>query len=264
MAAPRRRPGRQDARNHVSFEQILGIHFFNGTAAKAVALMTEQGGLLVAPSGTCFERFQFDANYRRAILTADLVLPDSGFMVLLWRILRRGKLRRVSGLRYFRQLLAAPAFETRQTFWVLPNERARERLLAWASAKGLTVAAESCYVAPMFGLSVQDDQLLGMLNEQNPTNIVIGLGAGAQEKLGWFLREYAAERRAIYCIGAALGFITGDQRGIPEWADRLYLGWLLRLARSPKLFFRRLWLAHGLPGLIARYGEQLPPLRAPE
>jgi len=68
-------------------EQILGIHFFNGAVNQAVTQMCERGGLLVAPSGTCFERFCRDEAYRRAIISADVVLADSGFMVLLWRLI---------------------------------------------------------------------------------------------------------------------------------------------------------------------------------
>ena len=72
----------------IETEQILGIRFFKGTANEAVMQMSQNGGLLVAPSGTCFERFLEDENYRRAITTADAALPDSGLMVLLWRRLR--------------------------------------------------------------------------------------------------------------------------------------------------------------------------------
>ncbi len=55
-------------------EQILGIRFFNGAVNQAVTQMCERGGLLVAPSGTCFERFCRDEAYRRAIISADVVL----------------------------------------------------------------------------------------------------------------------------------------------------------------------------------------------
>jgi hypothetical protein len=33
------------------------------------------------------------------------VVPDSGLMVLLWRLLRHEKIRRISGLKYVQQLL---------------------------------------------------------------------------------------------------------------------------------------------------------------
>ena len=87
-----------------STRQILGIKFFNGDVDQAVALMVRHGGFLVAPSGTCFTRLQEDEPYRRAMLAADLAIADSSLMVLTWRLLRREKIRRVSGLRYLQYL----------------------------------------------------------------------------------------------------------------------------------------------------------------
>src|SRR5205823_7761116 len=118
-----------------------------------------------------------------------------------------------------------------------------------------------CYIAPIYGASVDDAELVAKLNGTQPRHIVVGIGAGAQEKLGWYLREHASYRPAIHCIGGALGFITGDQSSIPDWADRLYLGWFLRLLTQPRRFIPRLWRARGLPWLIWKYGENLPPLR---
>ena len=45
------------------------------------------------------------------------------------------------------------------------------------------------------------------------------------------------------------------------WADRFYLGWLLRLFRQPRIFGPRYLSAFKLPLLIFRYRENLPPLR---
>ena len=66
---------RESAQNYLS-QQILGIKFFNGDVDKAVAFMFAQGGLLVAPSGTCFVRLRDDESYRRAMLGADLAIAD--------------------------------------------------------------------------------------------------------------------------------------------------------------------------------------------
>jgi UDP-N-acetyl-D-mannosaminuronic acid transferase (WecB/TagA/CpsF family) len=79
-----------------------------------------------------------------------------------------------------------------------------------------------------------------------------------------YLRDQLTFRPAIHCLGAALGFVTGDQKPIPRWADRLYLGWLLRLARNPPLYFRRFAVARELPGLIRSYGAELPAMRKVE
>ncbi len=111
-------------------EQILGIPFFCGTAQEAVAQISQGGGLLVAPSGTCFERFVQDEEYRRAILTADLTLPDSGAMVALWRTLAGRQIPRISGLAYLKALLET--VDLRDVLWVLPHERAQAQLIAWS------------------------------------------------------------------------------------------------------------------------------------
>jgi len=95
---------------------------------------------------------------------------------------------------------------------------------------------------------------------QPPGHVIIGIGGGVQEKLGLFLKENSRTKPAIHCIGAALAFLTGDQAPIPMWADRLYLGWLLRLLRQPRVFGPRYVSAARLPLLIFRYRETLPPL----
>lgn len=246
-------------------QQILGLRFFQGTAAEAAEHACANGGVIVAPSGTCFTRLQEDPIYRAAMLSADTVLPDSGFMVLLWRLIRREQTSRISGLAYFRALIPALARGERETtFWVLPNERAQTKLLSWARGQQIPVSAATSYIAPMYGVDAQDPELVRMIEQQRPDHIVVALSGGVQEKLGTYLRESLSYRPAIHCIGAALGFVTGDQKPIPEWADRLYAGWFLRLARNPRLYFRRFAVARHLPGLIKRYGSGLPPLRKVE
>lgn len=242
-------------------EQILGIPFFNGGAEQAISHVIAHGGLVVAPSGTCFDRFLRDGTYREAILHADLVLPDSGFMVVLWRLLHARKVRRVSGLAYLQALLHQDRFRRASLLWVLPNERARDRLLAWARDANVSIAEEDTYVAPLYGTAAIDLKLLGRIRKRTPAHVIIGIGAGAQEKLGHFLREEAGGTLGIHCIGGALGFVTGDQVAIPGWADRFFLGWLLRFLAQPRVFIPRLWQARVLPGLVLRYRERLPPLR---
>lgn len=238
--------------NSLPTEQILGLPFLNGSVAEAVDYATRSGGLVVAPSGTCFDRLQKDAEYREAVSTADLVLPDSGLFVSLCRLLRRINLTRISGLAYLKHLIGNDAFRAARTCWVLPHEAAREKLLAWAGVAGLPITAADCYVAPIYSSHVQDDALVAMLRDRAARHVIIAIGAGAQEKLGWYLREHLGRALTIHCIGGALGFLTGDQVAIPGWADRLYLGWFFRLLANPRVFIPRLWNARVLPALLIR------------
>jgi N-acetylglucosaminyldiphosphoundecaprenol N-acetyl-beta-D-mannosaminyltransferase len=242
--------------------QILGISFFNGDVDEALASMDRRGGFLIAPSGTCFARLREDERYRRAVLAADLAIADSGLMVLLWRLLRREKIGRISGLKYLKHLLRKSKGKgAGEVFWVLPSERARRKLFEWSRREAFPIASKNCYVAPRYGLEIEDRNLLSLLEQNRPSHVIIAIGSGAQEKLGYYLRENSSYRPAIHCVGAALGFVTGDQITIPDWADRLYLGWLLRLMTQPRRFIPRLIRGCELPSLIWKYGERLPPMR---
>jgi len=242
--------------------QILGIQFFNGDVDEAVQSTTRRGGFMIAPSGTCFARLREDEIYRRAVLAADLAIADSGFMVTLWRIFRGENVERISGLKYLKHLLAQlEANGTTDVLWILPTEMAQQKLFDWPRREAFSINSESSYVAPQYGLEVEDRNLLAITEQHRPAHVIIAIGSGAQEKLGHYLRENLSYRPAIHCIGAALGFITGDQVAIPEWADRFYLGWFFRLLAQPRVFIPRLSRALELPWLIWKYAEKLPPMR---
>ena len=241
--------------------QILGIRFFKGDVDEAVASMFQHGGFLVAPSGTCFARLREDESYRRAVLAADLAIADSGLMVALWRLLQRAKVQRISGLKYLKHLLGNLKGEGTEVFWVFPSARARQKFFDWSRREALSIKRENCYVAPRYAMDVEDRDLLALIEQQHPAHVIIAIGSGAQEKLGYYLRENLSYRPAIHCIGAALGFLTGDQPAIPDWADRFYLGWLWRLVAHPSVFIPRLSRAVELPWLIWKYGEKSPPTR---
>jgi len=264
------------------WQRILGVRFFDGAAPDAVDYITCVGGYTVVPAAPALVKIENDPAYRRALVEADLAIADSGFMVLLWRLLRRRTIARISGLKYLRILLANPRLHERgNIFLVLPHESSLEKALAWLRHEGFEIASDDCYIAPMYfsrshgsvsreerervsqrrGYSIDDDTLVAIIEARKPKHVIVGIGGGTQEKLGLYLREHLSYRPAIHCIGAALAFLTGDQKPIPMWADRMYLGWFLRLARAPHHYARRFAPAFRLPGMIWRYGSELPEIK---
>jgi UDP-N-acetyl-D-mannosaminuronic acid transferase (WecB/TagA/CpsF family) len=242
--------------------RILGLTFLNGSAHDAVERVSRTGGVLTVPAAPALVRLRQDPTYRQAMLSADYAIPDSGLMVLAWRILKGEKLARVSGLVYLRELVHQPEFrESCAVFFVLPSEEAQRKLLAWASANHIRVSEEDCYVAPRYALELEDPALVEGLTGKRPRHVIIAIGNGPQEKLGVYLRDRLEYRPAFHCIGAALGFLTGDQVAIPDWADRIYLGWLLRLLAQPRIFIPRLARAAAVPWMILKWKEKLPPLK---
>jgi exopolysaccharide biosynthesis WecB/TagA/CpsF family protein len=244
-----------------SIEVILGVHFFNGTVEEAVETMSANGGLLAVPAAPALVKLSEDEHYRRALTSADMVIADSGAMVLLWKILTGRSVERISGLKFLKRLVPRLASHPdERVLWIVPTEHAHKKTIAWLRSMNLTASADF-YIAPRYAAQVRDDALVAKIDNHPPTHVVVGIGGGVQEKLGLFLKENLRARPAIHCIGAALAFLTGDQPPIPMWADRFYLGWLLRLLRQPRIFGPRYISALRLPGLLLRYGRNLPPLR---
>jgi UDP-N-acetyl-D-mannosaminuronic acid transferase (WecB/TagA/CpsF family) len=242
-----------------NFRTILGIRFFAGPADEAVRLGL-QGGLVVVPSAPVLVTMVDDAQTREALLHSALALTDSGLMVLLWNWMRGDRVRRVSGLEYLHLMLKKPELaEPGATFWIMPNEQAMNRCLAWLTRQGYQVQSDSFYLAPFYGQgALRDEKLLDTIERLRPRQIFTAVGGGVQERLGYYLQENLSYRPGIHCIGAAIGFLTGDQVHIPLWADAWRIGWLFRVLAAPHRFLPRYWKALRLIPLLRRYQERLP------
>jgi UDP-N-acetyl-D-mannosaminuronic acid transferase (WecB/TagA/CpsF family) len=241
------------------FQQILGVRFFVGDAQGAIDEVSKSGGLVVVPAAPALKNLAADKGYREALLGADFAIADSAFMVLLWNLIDSNRIPKLSGLKYLRALIDDPSFrEAGSTFWVMPTPAAARRNLTWLRGNGMTVANEDVYLAPLYGATISDEELLARLEERKPRHIVLGVGGGTQERLGLYLKQHLSYRPAIHCIGAAIAFLSGDQVKIPVWADTLGLGWLYRSVADPKRFVPRYWDARHLAPLLLKYRDRLP------
>ena len=219
----------------------------------------KNGGLLVVPAAPALKNLPHDAAYREALLEADLVITDSAFMVLIWNYLQHDSIRRVSGLEYLSALLKQESFcEPQSSFWIMANRRSAQINCAWLRRRGINLSPEDIYMAPLYGKTVHDPVLLERIRERRPKHIVVTIGGGTQERLGLYLRHELGYSPSIHCVGAAIAFLSGDQVHIPLWADRMYLGWLLRCLSDPRQYLPRYWEARKLFSLMLRHGSSLP------
>jgi UDP-N-acetyl-D-mannosaminuronic acid transferase (WecB/TagA/CpsF family) len=247
------------APDETHYRRILGVRFFVGDAPEAVELGARPG-LVVVPAAPALMELSRDSGYREALLESDLAITDSGFLVLLWKAMTLDSIHRVSGLEYLKLLLARPEFrEPGAALWVMPSKESLHRNLDWLRSKGYPYKEEDCYVAPKYGAGpINDEVLIKLVNERNPRHIIICIGGGTQEKLGLYIKKQCAVRPSIHCIGAAIGFLSGDQVKIPDWADQWILGWLFRCASDPKRYIPRYAKALKLPLVLWKYRDRMP------
>jgi N-acetylglucosaminyldiphosphoundecaprenol N-acetyl-beta-D-mannosaminyltransferase len=226
------------------------------------------GGLIVAPSAPVLLGLENDPIQRAAVRGSTLAITDSGLMVLLWKLLTGEEATRVSGLEYLRLLIEQPQLRgSGASFWVMPHQKAMEHNLRWLQKRGISVTADDCYIAPRYipdeNGRITDAELVAAVCSRRPPHVILGLGGGVQEKLGAELLSQLDYRPSVHCIGAAIGFLSGEQARIPMWADRCKLGWLFRCIDNPSRFIPRYWEARKLIGLMLQYHGRLPDSGSP-
>jgi len=242
-------------------EYALGIEFFRGELSDACTL-AHRGGLITAPSGPGLAQDLCNcAEYRRALVQSDLVLPDSGLLCLWKKWVEGFELPRISGLVFLEAILNRIDWEKESVFWVMPDEVQARANISWIQKRyERDIIDADCYIAPRYKSlgKLIDEDLATKIEKRKPSAVFIQVGGGVQERLGLYLKETLTFSPSIYCTGAALAFLSGQQVRIPKWVDHFYMGWLLRCLDNPSVFFPRYFKAFRLLALLARHGHDSP------
>lgn len=226
--------------NRLHYIKIINILFLNGDYDTAYKRLNK-GELMVVPSGPGLATMGEDLRYTEAVQNADFAIPDSGYMVLLLKLLKGIKIKKLSGYEFLSQFLKED-FKENYLFLVDPNKEESEINNIYLNKIGIPITNSYHYIAPMYGESkIQDQILLDKLNflENKPKYIMINLGSNVQEPLGYYLKKNLNYKPGIICAGAAISFITGSQANISPLVDRIGLGWLWRCISRPSVFIPR-------------------------
>ncbi len=229
------------------------------TEAEVVAVVREalahgRGGRIVTPNIDILRRAQRDAECRRHLDDADLIVADG--MPLIWASKLSGSPlpERVAGSSLIWSLSAGLGLDGRSIF-VLGGTpaadeatadgatRAADRLLS--ECPGLRLAGTVC---PPFGFD-EDPLTYGdvcaKVIDARPDLVFVGLGYPKQERVISRLRSSLPETWFIGC-GAAVNFVAGDVERAPRWMQRTGLEWAHRLGTEPRRLAGR-YLKHDAP-----------------
>lgn len=216
------------------------IKFLNISYQK-LKIIFKNNGLYVFPSGPGLSSINKDKAYHHALINSDYVFFDSGFFVILLRILKNIKVKKLSGYLFVKFLLSyLKKNNSKSIFLIDPNKNYSFNNQKLILKQGLLKKNINFYIAPIYNSSnIKDKTLLKKINFYKPEIILINIGGGTQEILGLFLKNNIKYSAKIICTGAAISFFTGDQAPINNLIDRLYLGWLIRLIFNPLTFLKR-------------------------
>ena len=233
---------------------IFNIPFLSGRY-HSIVKQFKKGGLMVVPSGPGLATIGTDLTYTKAVQNSDFALPDSGYMVLLVRIIKSIKIKKNSGYKFLKTFLENEKFTIKDLFFINPSLKESELNRKYLNSIGVPLDENYQYVSPIYNRDdISDIKLINILNglKKRPKYIIINLGSGVQEPLGYYLKQKLKYKPGILCSGAAIAFLTGAQATISPLIDKIGLGWVWRSIWYPKIFIPRYFKAFKLFFLILK------------
>lgn len=216
-----------------------GIHFKN-YGKNEIDKLFDQNGLIVLPSGPGLSIINIDKIYLKALRNSDQVLFDSGYFVLLLKFLKNVSVKKLSGYLFFTHLVKhLQKKKFKKLLSIDPNHKLSKNNNNFFVKKGLDKKKIIHYIAPKYNtLKLIDLKLLSLIKKNKPDHIIINIGGGVQEILGYYLKRKFNNKIKIFCTGAAISYFTGDQAPLSKFLDNYYIGWLIRIFYNPFLLFR--------------------------
>ena len=216
-----------------------GIHFKN-YGKNDIDKLFNHNGLIVLPSGPGLSCINKDKIYLQALRNSDRVLLDSGYFVLLLKILKNISVTKLSGYLFFTHLIKhLQRKKFKKLLSIDPNNKFSKNNNNFFLKKGLNNNKIIHYIAPKYNtLKLFDLKLIRFIKKNKPDYIIINIGGGVQEILGYYLKRKFNNKIKIFCTGAAISYFTGDQAPLSKFLDNYYIGWLIRILYNPSLLVR--------------------------
>ena len=223
--------------NKIKKIKIFDIIFIDANYNYLKKLL-DKGGLLVAPSGPGLASIKNDIKYYHSLKNANIVLFDSGYLCLLLKIIKNINVKKFSGPLFLKKFLSSLKNNKEKIFLIDPSESESNANKKYF--KKLNINKIYQYVSPIYKKDkIFDIKLLNRIKKIRPKYIIINLGGNVQEVLGYYLKKNLNYKPSIICTGAAIAFLTKKQAQIPDFLDKLHLGWMVRCIFNPLKFIPR-------------------------
>jgi N-acetylglucosaminyldiphosphoundecaprenol N-acetyl-beta-D-mannosaminyltransferase len=178
-----------------------------------------------------------DSDFRRALDSADLVVPDGMPLVWLGRWHRHPLKRRVYGPELMETFCRETGATYRHFFYGGGTGIAERLADSLHQRYGIIVAGTYC--PPFRPLTKEEQREIELyVKKVSPNVLWVGLSTPKQEKWMHQNRNQLSVQ-VMLGVGAAFDFNSGRTRQAPAWMRENGLEWLFRLLTDPRRLWRR-------------------------
>ncbi len=235
--------------------EVLGVPVDCVSPDDAVARCAEmarsgRGGQVVTVNPEMVLACKDDPELMQAISGAELVVPDGIGIVLGLRILGYNVPDRVPGIELAEALMGQAAEASQGVFLVgaKPGVAAEAGRRMGLKLPGLRIAGVKHGYFSADGDGQTEDEVLEAIKAACPAYVLVGLGAGKQEKWIARVRQACAPGAVWVGIGGSFDVMSGTLKRAPVAWQRVGLEWAYRLIQEPS----RLGRMAALPVFAAR------------
>lgn len=217
---------------------VMGIPFDNVTMDGALTLafsyMTEgKQALAVTPNAEILQLCLTDGETEKAILSADIILPDGEGALWAAKKLGTPLTQKVAGVD-FGMNCAERAAELGYSLFLLGGKEGVAEKAACELQKrfpSLTIAGTQNGYFEKSG--DENEFIINKINASGADILYVCLGAPSQEKWVYANREKIKTPHLIACLGGSLDVYAGTAKRAPRLFIQLKLEWFYRLIREP-------------------------------
>jgi len=243
--------------------RLLNVDVDDVTMAEVLESFRE--GLLLTLHVDMIMKLQRDRSFYDILPQFDLVTCDSQILYLAARLLGTPVRERVSGSDFFPLFCARHRDDPGVTVFICGGapgvaEVARERVNAGAGRE-MVVGTDSP-PADYDRRPEELDRMVARINASRATTLLVGLGAGRQEKFIVQNRHRLPHVKLFLPLGGTIDYLAGTLKRPPAWVTACGLEWLYRLLLEPRQRWHR-YLVHQPPVLLHLARQRLGRYRDP-
>ena len=231
--------------------EIMGLPFDNVNLTEAVSLAFSfinagKQALLVTPNAEITELCLANSEVKRAVLSADIVLPDGEGVLWAAKKLAKPLKAKVAGVDFGFECVRRACAEGKSLFLLGGKNGTAEK-----AAQNLTARFPSLKIAGTHNgyfcrEGDENTAVINKINESRADILFVCLGAPAQEKWALGNRDSLSSAKLIACLGGSIDIYAGNAKRAPKIFIKMRAEWLYRILREPKRIMR----AAALPKFI--------------
>ena len=243
--------------------RLLNVDIDNITMDELVESFDE--GMLLTLHVDMIMKLQQDREFYELLPQFDVITCDSQVLVAAAKLLGTPFKERVSGSDYFPRYYEKNKNNPAVTVFICGGgpgvaEIARKNINAKAGREMIvgTDAPPKDYDTKPGEI----DRMIARINESKATVLLVGLGAGRQEKFMVNYRDRFTHVKTFLPLGGTIDYEAGTLARPPAWVTDAGFEWLYRVVREPRQRWRR-YFVHQPPALYHLAMQKLGCYRNP-